>query len=657
MKLKLITTASIFFMTLMLFHANRIAGMVSGQDEVINERRITVSEYRDKMMGGWIGQMVGVGWGAPTEFRFMNTMIPEDEVPEWSPEMVNVWGQDDLYVEMTFLRSLEEYGLDVSIRQAGLDFAYSKYELWHANVAGRSNLRKGIAPPDCSHPEYNAHADDIDYQIEADFSGLISPGLPNTVIALGEKFGRLMNYGDGVYAGQFVGGMYAEAFFENDPLKIIKAGLACIPAESQYAEMVGDVIRWHNENPDDWQAAWQNINAKYHDNPDYRRWSCSGPDSDFNIDAKINGAYIIMGMLYGNQNIDQTIIISMQCGQDSDCNPSNAGGILATSMGYESLPEEYISGLEKDEKFSYTNYDFPSLIDVCLKLAREQVVAAGGRVEKNEAGEEVFVIPVLKPEPSELTKSWEPGPVAGSRFTSEELPNLTWTVVSQVAFWLLFVVALIALPENRNIKAFIILIPIVSVFVLWELVLLLIPDNYFSFLEINQTLFLSQAIGFSIMFLLGNRIGKYKGFVTALIALIIFSAIGILGTFSSDDNYFSGWTDVFVFKYFFAAVILILSLFLASKISRKKYGNLRFLLLILLFLIVSQLLVVIVLTTLSIGLTLLMRYFIYILLISIIPSILFFLVSLPFWILAFSSKEYNIRFRKCLKLPERNMNE
>jgi hypothetical protein len=160
----------------------------------ITERRLKVSDYRQKMMAGWIGQMVGVGWGAPTEFRWTNEIIPADQVPEWRPEMVNVWGQDDLYVEMTFLRSLEEHGLDVSMRQAGIDFANSEYDLWHANKAGRDNLRQGIAPPDSSHPQFNIHADDIDYQIEADFSGLISPGLPNSVIALGEKFGRLMNY-------------------------------------------------------------------------------------------------------------------------------------------------------------------------------------------------------------------------------------------------------------------------------------------------------------------------------------------------------------------------------------------------------------------------------------------------------------------------------
>src|SRR5512139_816588 len=190
-------------------------------------RRLPVREYRDRMKAGWIGQIAGVSWGAPTEFKYQDKIIPEEAMPRWSPKMINdAFGQDDLYVEMTFLRSMEEHGLDVSIRQAGIDFANSGYPLWCANNAGRTNLRRGIAPPDSSHPKFNRCPNDIDYQIEADFSGLIAPGLPNVAIKLGEKFGRLMNYGDGLYGGQLVGGMIAEAFFENDPVKIVEARLA-----------------------------------------------------------------------------------------------------------------------------------------------------------------------------------------------------------------------------------------------------------------------------------------------------------------------------------------------------------------------------------------------------------------------------------------------
>ncbi len=382
-------------------------------------RRITVEDYVDKMKAGWVGQMAGVGWGGPTEFRYKGQIIPEDKMPQWQPGIINQFEQDDIYVEMTFLRTLELYGLDCSIRQAGIDFANSGYRLWHANENGRDNLRKGIAPPDSGHPEFNKHADDIDYQIEADFSGLIAPGMPNLVIELGEKFGRLMNYGDGLYGGQFVGGMYAEAFFEDDMEKIVRAGLKCIPKDSQYAECIRDVLTWYKQNPDDWEKTWRLIEEKYQDNPDYRKFSCD--KGEFNIDAKINGAYIVMGMLYGKGDPDKTIVISTRCGQDSDCNPSNAGGILFTTIGFENLPDKFKSALNPEGKFSHTPYNFPTLVEVSKKLVRQAVKRAGGRLEKNADGKDVFIIPIQRPKPGKLEQCWEAGPIANSKFTEEEM--------------------------------------------------------------------------------------------------------------------------------------------------------------------------------------------------------------------------------------------
>jgi hypothetical protein len=381
-------------------------------------RRITVEDYVDKMKAGWVGQMAGVGWGGPTEFHYKGTIMPAENMPQWQPEMINQFKQDDIYVDMTFLRTLEQYGLKCSIRQAGIDFANSGYPLWHANRNGRDNLRKGIAPPDSGHPRFNKHADDIDYQIEADYSGLIAPGLPNVAIKLGEKFGRLMNYGDGVYGGQFVGAMYAEAFFENDMEKIVLAGLKAIPQKSQYAECIRDVLAWYKQNPDDWEKTWQLINEKYHLNPDYRRFSCD--KGEFNIDAKINGAYIVMGLLYGRGDPDRTIIISTRCGQDSDCNPSNSGGVLFTTIGFKNLPDKFKSALNPEGKFSHTPYNFPTLVNVCQQLVRKAVKRAGGRVKKNKDGQEVFVIPVRKPRPSKLQQCWEPRPIANSKFNKKE---------------------------------------------------------------------------------------------------------------------------------------------------------------------------------------------------------------------------------------------
>ncbi|MGD8239542.1 MAG: ADP-ribosylglycohydrolase family protein [Armatimonadota bacterium] len=390
-------------------------------------RTLPVSEYVDKMKAGWIGQMVGVGWGGPTEFKVKGAIMEPDRMPTWRPEMVNQFRQDDIYVEMTFLQTLDKYGLDAPIRQAGIDFANSGYNLWHANRAGRDNLRKGIAPPDSGHPRFNGHADDIDYQIEADYSGLIAPGMPNLAIELGEKFGRLMNYGDGMYAGQFVGGLYAEAFFESDMVRITEAALKCIPAESQYAEMVRDMLAWYEQNPDDWQKTWQWLEDKYHKDPAYTHGKCSRPGGDnaFSIDAKLNGAYIIMGLLYGKGDPDQTIIISTRCGQDSDCNPSNAGGVLFTTIGFSQLPERFTSALDPEGKFSHTPYDFPTLIEVSTKLVRQALQRGGGRVEKNADGQEIFVIPAVAAKPSPLMKTPAPGPAANTKFSAEEMAAIT----------------------------------------------------------------------------------------------------------------------------------------------------------------------------------------------------------------------------------------
>jgi len=387
-------------------------------------RRLPLREYRDRMAAGWIGQMVGVAIGGPTEFQWQGAIAPAEEVPAWRPDMVNQFWQDDLYVEMTFLRTLEQYGFDVPIRQAGIDFANSRCQLWHANGAGRDLLRRGIAPPDSGHPKFNRHADDVDYQIEADFSGLIAPGLPNTVIELGEKFGRLMNYGDGLYAGQFVGAMYAEAFFETDMTKVVQAGLRAIPPQSQYAEAVRDVLAWWREDSNDWERTWRRINSKYHLNPDYRRFSCSGPGSSFNIDAKFNGAMIVLGLLYGNRDPDKTIAISVRGGQDSDCNSSNAAGVLFTTMGFSRVPKRFTSALSYQTEFSYTPYNMRRLTEVCEQLARQAVRRADGRVERDESGEEVLVIPVLTPYPTGLERSWKPGPIANSRFTRKEMGQI-----------------------------------------------------------------------------------------------------------------------------------------------------------------------------------------------------------------------------------------
>ena len=72
----------------------------------------------------------------------------------------------------------------------------------HANQAGRYNIRQGIMPPASGHWLNNPQADDrSDFQIEADFIGLMAPAMLPEALDIASKVGHIMNSGDGFYGG------------------------------------------------------------------------------------------------------------------------------------------------------------------------------------------------------------------------------------------------------------------------------------------------------------------------------------------------------------------------------------------------------------------------------------------------------------------------
>jgi hypothetical protein len=367
-------------------------------------REFTLDQLRDKIAGGWAGQMIGVSFGAPTEFRAQGRILEED-LPPWTPDRVkNSLNQDDLYVDMTLAQVLDEKGLDATTEDFAAAFAKTQYSLWHANLAARRNLRRGIPPALSGHPRHNAHADDIDFQIEADFIGLMAPGLYQASNRIADRAGRVMNYGDGIYGGMFVSCMYAAAFFEKDPRRIVETGLACIPSRSPYARLIADVLAWHKQYPDDWRRVWRLIEEKWDRND-----PCpAGALRPFNIDAKLNGAYIALGLLYGGGDFGRTLEISTRAGQDSDCNPASAGGILGVVLGYSGIPEIWKSGIPAiaSEKFRYTDYSFNTIVESTLKRALALIERNGGRRE----GDRVLVR-VQQPRPPRL-ETWNFGKVA-----------------------------------------------------------------------------------------------------------------------------------------------------------------------------------------------------------------------------------------------------
>ena len=141
---------------------------------------LSKTSLRDKILGAWVGKSYGAMMGEPMEFD------AQGEIYEGSldihPDAPKIWlhNEDDLYTNMAFLEILRDHGLNATQDNFADVFRKKDFMLWHANGQARQNLLEGIPPGLSGHPYYNPHADDIDFQIECDFIGIISPGLSDS---------------------------------------------------------------------------------------------------------------------------------------------------------------------------------------------------------------------------------------------------------------------------------------------------------------------------------------------------------------------------------------------------------------------------------------------------------------------------------------------
>ena len=209
-----------------------------------------------------------------------------------------------------------------------------------------------------------------------------------------------MNYGDGVYGGVFVTAMHAAAFTASTVEEIVTAGLSVIPDNTTFKEAMNVVLESY-KNGDRWDECWYKVEAKYGTVDKCPEMSTK----KYNIDAKINSAYILIGLLWGEGDFENSMIIAGRCGQDSDCNPSSVASILGNLYGASKIPEKWKKGLNYDSrKFSTTNYTLNDVVDLNV-LLMEQILISEGATYKNGVWE--------------ITKETEYTPVKYEQWTDE----------------------------------------------------------------------------------------------------------------------------------------------------------------------------------------------------------------------------------------------
>jgi hypothetical protein len=208
-----------------------------------------------------------------------------------------------------------------------------------------------------------------------------------------------MNYGDGWYGGVYVGAMYSLAFTSGDINYIVSEALKAIPKQSKFYQCISDVITWHKKYPGDWKQTWLEVQKKWADDigcPD-------GVFVPFNIDANVNAAYVVIGLLYGQKDFTKTLEITTRCGQDADCNPSTAAGVLGTVVGYDKIPPYWKMGLKEAESidFKYTTMSLEDVYQIGFKHALNNIQKNGGTIS-NEA----VIIKTQQPLPVKFEQSF-----------------------------------------------------------------------------------------------------------------------------------------------------------------------------------------------------------------------------------------------------------
>ncbi len=199
---------------------------------------IKADVLRDKIHGGFLGQLFGNLNGLPHEFAY----IPEPgNVSGYVPGLAYAFTDDDNDIEWVYITEMEKSGNAIIPydRIKELWFKHLNRGIFASNAWARGLMGMGIDPPMTGHPGLNPRAHyNIAGQFNIETFGLIALGMPQTAARIGDHYAHVVVDGEPVQAAQLYTTMIATAFLTDDLNEILDAGLAAVDPLSQIYEIV-----------------------------------------------------------------------------------------------------------------------------------------------------------------------------------------------------------------------------------------------------------------------------------------------------------------------------------------------------------------------------------------------------------------------------------
>lgn len=347
-------------------------------------REIRASLLEDKIRGGFLGQVFGNLNGRPHEFKYIEE---PGEISAYTPDLSEgAVTDDDTDIEWLYVYYMQKDGV--------LLLPYPRIEeiwkahlndwIWSSNRYARSLMELGIPAPLTGSMALNPFAEyNISGQFVSESFGLVAPGMPTVAGRLGRHYLHVTVENEPIQALQLLTTMIAEAFFEDNIETLIQTGLTAVDPSSRVAELVDDVLLWHEENPRDWRLARRRLTEK---------WLYAGSLRDHRTrnGYEVNTACTLMALLYGGGDFAETLRIAFSLGWDADNTAATAGTIVGVIRGETWMKSQGWPVLDVYQNTRRPgmpmNETITSYAARLVDLARRSILRNGGRTIEGENG-------------------------------------------------------------------------------------------------------------------------------------------------------------------------------------------------------------------------------------------------------------------------------
>lgn len=306
-------------------------------------------EYRNKVLGCWMGKNIGGTLGAPFEWKRQI-----NDVKFYIQELDgNPLPNDDLDLQLVWLVALEEIGLDINAITLGDYWMHYITPHWAEYGIAKANMKVGLVPP-LSGISNNVYKDSCGAFIRSEIWACISPGCPEMAVRYAYE-DAIVDHGDGegVHAEVFCAALESAAFIEKDLYKLFDIGLSYIPENCAVAEAINYVIELYRLGKT-WLEARDLVIKRFHSGS-YFFISEAEVEKGFlggrrGWEAPSNIGIVIIGLLYGKYDFGDSLCIAVNCGEDTDCTAATIGSILGIINGLEAIPEKWVKPIGKNIK-------------------------------------------------------------------------------------------------------------------------------------------------------------------------------------------------------------------------------------------------------------------------------------------------------------------